>query len=1062
MFMEDAKKWQFADEEVRKSLPPGVKLANTLRGHTDIIGRIAWSPDGRLLASPSADMTFRLWDTDTGKCIHKLQKHKDQVKVISFDKRTNLLASGSFDNTIKLWDAQTLRHLRTLEGVPNWISSIAFDPYQSLMASGGEDNKIRLWEIDSGRLIHTIEADCSVHSIVFDPLGRFLISGDDMGELKFWDISNGKLLYILKGHANSIWGIAFDFTGHLIASACDDRTINIWDVTDGNFRVLRKLEGHTAGVRSVSFAFNGELLASKDCESTVRLWNTKTGTCVAVIPEPASGRFTPGLAFHPQLPLLATVGSDPGTLKQKSDQLIHIWNLDFSILLNQSTMPMISYTSAKVVLVGDSGVGKTGLGWRLIHGEFREQSSTHGQQFWLLTQLCNKRQDGTLCEAILWDLAGQPDYRLTHALYLDDVDLALLLFDPTRDDNPMSGVEFWLKQLRIDSRLSGGTPTLLIAARSDRGSSQLERKEIVAFCKDRGIKAYLSTSAKSGKGIKELVQQMQEIIPWDKKPATVTTETFKRIKDFVLSLKERSRNRGVILTPKELRQLLEKIDHTLKFSDAEMLTAIGHLENHGYVKRLKTSKGEPRILLAPELLNNLAASFVLEARRNLKGLGLLEEHRLLSGKYKFPELENLTKEEKEIMLDSCAVLFLGHNICFRETDPLNGRTYLVFPELINLKKPLIKDNTLTVDDVAYTISGAVENVYASLVVLMGYTQTFTRTNQWHNHALYEVGTGHKCGFRQEAERPGELDFVLYFGANTPASVRMLFQGLFENFLARRDLTVRRIEPVLCSKKHILNRIVVREQILRGEEFAFCSRCGEKIVLSEIDQPIYLTRKQVDEVESNRQTACQRSQFEQILFRLKSYVTDQGITSPECFISYAWGNPNHELWVERILAKDLQNSGITVILDRWENARIGASVPRFIERVGKADLVIVVGTSLYKKKYENNEPMRSYIVAAEGDIIGCRMIGTETEKQGVLPVLLEGNYKTSFPPLLHGRVYADFRKNEIYFNEVFKLILSLYQISPTDPVAIELNESLMSQTDLKMPLPSKEKKDKLSK
>ena len=80
---------------------------------------------------------------------------------------------------------------------------------------------------------------------------------------------------------------------------------------------------------------------------------------------------------------------------------------------------------------------------------------------------------------------------------------------------------------------------------------------------------------------------------------------------------------------------------TGSFTDAEMLTAVGHLENYGYVKRLRTSKGEQRILLQPERLNNLASSFVLEARRNPKGLGALEEKRLLAGGYDFPELKDL-------------------------------------------------------------------------------------------------------------------------------------------------------------------------------------------------------------------------------------------------------------------------------------------------------------------------------------------------------------------------------------------------------------------------------------
>ena len=205
----------------------------------------------------------------------------------------------------------------------------------------------------------------------------------------------------------------------------------------------------------------------------------------------------------------------------------------------------------------------------------------------------------------------------------------------------------------------------------------------------------------------------------------------------------------------------------------------------------------------------------------------------------------------------------------------------------------------TEDGVAYTVSGSVENVYASLVVLMGYTQTFTRTNQWRNQARYEVGKGHVCGFRQEEERAGELDFVLYFGTKgaypgsdvVPEPVRELPGPPQPDRAA--------FEPAICSKGHVLNRGVVREQISQGADFAFCSRCGEKITLPKADKPIQLTKHQAQEVEADRRAADQRSQFEQVLFRLNTYVTEQKIAPPECFISYAWGNPEDERWVEKI-------------------------------------------------------------------------------------------------------------------------------------------------------------------
>src|SRR5262249_26160787 len=150
-----------------------------------------------------------------------------------------------------------------------------------------------------------------------------------------------------------------------------------------------------------------------------------------------------------------------------------------------------------------------------------------------------------------------------------------------------------------------------------------------------------ATSAFTGEGIGPLVENMKALIPWDDKAATVTTTTFKRIKDYVLGLKQGDRQSQIIVTPAELRKRLEDSDANWHFADAELVTAVGHLENYGYVKRLRTSMGELRILLRPERLNNLASSVVLEARRNPRGLGAIEEKRLLEGGYDFPELNGL-------------------------------------------------------------------------------------------------------------------------------------------------------------------------------------------------------------------------------------------------------------------------------------------------------------------------------------------------------------------------------------------------------------------------------------
>jgi hypothetical protein len=138
---------------------------------------------------------------------------------------------------------------------------------------------------------------------------------------------------------------------------------------------------------------------------------------------------------------------------------------------------------------------------------------------------------------------------------------------------------------------------------------------------------------------------------------------------------------------------------------------------------------------------------------------------------------------------------------------------------------------------------------------------------------------------------------------------------------------------------------------------------------------------------------------------------------------------------------LQKAGINVLLDVWENSRIGASIMRFIERIEECDKVLVVGTPAYRQKYKNRETERGFVVAAEADLIAPRMLGTEAEKESVLPLLLAKDEKQSLPLWLQRRVYADFRTERAYFTAAFDLILSIYNIPPSSHAVADLRESL---------------------
>ncbi len=675
------------EEELRNMLPPGVKLLRTFEGHKGAVLSVAFDPNGKTLASGSSDNRVKLWNARSGKLLRTPERWFGNVWSVAFDPQGATLASGGYDNRLELWESCSGKLLYRLEGHKYQVLSVMFNPQGGTLASGSDDGTVKLWEVPSGKLLRTLEGhEYGVSSVAFDPQGVTLASGARDGTVKLWMGASGKLLHTLEGHQGIVFSVAFDPRGVTLVSAGHDKEVRIWEVASG--KLLRTLEGHTETVDIVAFSPDGQLLASKSHDHTIRLWSCETWETIAVIVEPVHPYlWVPALAFHPTQPLLATAGSEPGAYQEERSRVIHLWKLDYGVLLGKRAKrerPAIHSTTGKIVLLGDHSVGKSALGYRLIHDEFKEQASTHGQQFWVFPALGKRRADGTDCEAILWDFAGQPDYRLVHALFVDNADLALVLFDAADLRDPLHGVEFWLKQLQTEQ---SRCPIILVQAQTDRGTCSLTPAELSAFCQRNGIVGPIATSAFTGEGIAELIERMKSLIPWEDKAATVTTATFKRVKDYVLSLKGVETNSQTIVTPEELRDRLQATDADWEFTDAEMLTAVGHLENYGYVKRLRTSQGEQRILLQPERLNNLASSFVLEARRNPKGLGALEEKRLLADGYKFPELKDLHDGERDVLLDSAALLFLEHNVCFRETDPLRMEPYLVFPELINLKKP---------------------------------------------------------------------------------------------------------------------------------------------------------------------------------------------------------------------------------------------------------------------------------------------------------------------------------------------------------------------------------------
>jgi WD40 repeat protein len=391
--------------------PKGVTAV--LKGHTEALFGIAFSPDGKTVATASFDKTLKLWETATGKEIKTFegpQGHQQLVLCVAFSPDGQSVASGSQDNTVKIWDVPTTHFLQELTHT-DAVTSLALSADGLRLAGAGKDGAVKIWTPADGKEVlnllgHAGPATSLAFNAAANPAPQLLISGGNDRTMRLWNPANGQPVATVLAHASPVTGVAINPNNNAAYSAGEDGTVKFWQLpiapsrtlpahgeavtvvalsADGNqvfsagadktilvssfgdSKQLRQLTGPTAAVRSLALSPN--LIAGGTTDNRLFLWNAGDGKLVNQVV--AHSGPVNGVAFHPQNNQLLTGGGDG---------LIKLWAMPpvpTRVLSHPGAVPaaVLSADGKRLITGGDDKIVRS---WNLSNNSVERQFQGHG------------------------------------------------------------------------------------------------------------------------------------------------------------------------------------------------------------------------------------------------------------------------------------------------------------------------------------------------------------------------------------------------------------------------------------------------------------------------------------------------------------------------------------------------------------------------------------------------------------------------------------------------------------------------------------------------------------
>lgn len=784
------------------------------------IRHISISPDGAWLASTSRDNKLNLWSIADGNHLETFAGQTNEVWCMTITPDSERLISGEYNHTIRVWDKKSGKLLTSWETKNHNALALAVlpDGQRVLSAGGGIDPTLKIWNIADGRHHMTLAGHTrAVTSLALTLDGTKALSGAFDNTIRYWNLKTGECLTTLRGHLGSIRSVALSPDGRFAASGSEDKSIKLWNLDEK--RCVGTLEGHCSEVHSVAFNLDATLIASAGfTDGTIRLWERKSGVCLEIISLPKS-HFPTVIAFIPDDNKLVA-----GTTKGP----IHLYRLN-SLRPTAATELPRRYTNAKVVLLGEGGVGKTSLAHRLVNDEYVIKDRTHGMNVWRL-DLPLTPDETIEREALLWDLAGQEDYRLIHQLFLKETALALLLINPQKED-PFIECGDWLKALEGAVGEGREPLELLIPSQIDVGGLKVSDRKIEHFCKQQGFLTCLPTSAKSGENCSDagnrgkpsaLKRLIAESIPWEELPWTSTPRLLAELKNRVVAMYDQEDIR--LLRFSELRQRLEQSLPHEAFNEPQVRTAVTLLSNHGLVQVFEFGD---LVLLRPDLLNGYAGAVIRAARAHKNEMGCVPEAYIFNPDFDFTGVDRLAhRADEELLLRALVQTLLDHSLCIAEETP-EGR-HLVFPSQYRRERDISTHPEIFV---SYRFTGEWQSIYTTLVVRLWYSREFDHNDLWRNAADFLTPAGHTLGLKLDKTGEGEATINLFFEAAVSDEFKVIFIEYVHRHLARYAKSVERDRRYICECGNAVTDLdAVRKRMKMKRAFITCQECDEQVPL----------------------------------------------------------------------------------------------------------------------------------------------------------------------------------------------------------------------------------------